>query len=66
MRILKNLLNKCYLFVNNIDIKEFKSNYDNKKIVLEIKLFVLKYIQQLDAILINVKLSKYIIFGKKS
>ncbi len=44
IRILKNVLNKYYLFVNNINIKEFKSNYNNKKTVLKIKLFVLKYI----------------------
>jgi len=44
MRILKNLFNKYCLFVNNIDIKEFKLNYNNKKIILEIKLFILKYI----------------------
>ncbi len=42
--ILKNLLNKYYLFVNNIDIKKFKSNYNNKKTILKIRLFVLKYI----------------------
>jgi len=42
--IFKNFLNKCCLFVNDINIKEFKSNYNNKKIVLDIRLFVLKYI----------------------
>jgi len=44
IRILKYLLNKCCLFVNNINIKEFKSNYNNKKTILKIKLFVLKHI----------------------
>ncbi len=44
IRILKNLLNKYYLFVNNIDVKKSKLNYNNKKTILEIKLFVLKYI----------------------
>jgi len=42
--VFKNLFNKCCLFVNNIDVKKFKSNYNNKKIVSKIKLFVLKHI----------------------
>ena len=43
-RILKNFFNKYYLFVNDISVKEFKSNYNNKKTILKIKLFVLKHI----------------------
>jgi len=44
IRILKNLFNKYYLFVSDINIKKFRSNYNNKKTILKIKLFVLKYI----------------------
>jgi len=44
IRIFKNLFDKCCLFVHDINMKEFKSNYDNKKTILETKLFVLKYI----------------------
>jgi len=44
IRILKNFFDKCCLFVNNINVKKFKSNYNNKKIVLKIRLFVLKHI----------------------
>jgi len=44
IRILKNLFDKCCSFVNDINVKEFRSNYNNKKTILEIKLFVLKYI----------------------
>jgi len=44
IRIFKNLLDKYCLFVNNIDVKKFKSNYDNKKAISKIRLFVLEYI----------------------
>jgi len=43
--ILKDLLDKCISFVDNIDVKSSKTNYNNKKAILDIRLFVLNYIQ---------------------
>ncbi len=65
-RILKDLFNKYIFFVNNINIENLKTNYNNKKVILDIRLFVLIYIFQLNAILINIKLLEYTIFEKKS
>ncbi len=44
MRILKDLLDKCVLFVDNIGVKNSKTNYNNKKAIFDIRLFVLEYI----------------------
>jgi len=44
IRILKNFFDKYCLFVNDINVKKFKSNYNNKKTILKIKLFILKHI----------------------
>ena len=44
MRILKDLLNKCVSFVNNIDVKNSKTNYNNKKVISSVRLFVLEHI----------------------
>ena len=43
-RILKDLFNKYIFFVNNINIENLKTNYNNKKVILDIRLFVLIYI----------------------
>ena len=43
-RIFKNLFNKFISFINNINVKDLKTNYNNTKIILNIKLFILKYI----------------------
>ena len=53
-------------FLNDINVKDFRSIYNNQEIIFEIKLFVLKHIQFLNAILVNLKRASYIIFNKKS
>ena len=44
-RIFKDLLDKYVSFVDNIDVKSSKTNYNNKKAISDIRLFVLKHIQ---------------------
>ena len=46
---------RCWSFVNDINVDESRSNYDNKKILSEMRLYILKHIQWLNAILVNLK-----------
>ena len=44
-KILKNyILTRCRFFVNDVKIKRFKNNYDNREIIFDVRLFVLKHI----------------------
>ena len=60
------LLNIYRVFVNDIGIKELKTNYNNEKILPEIKRYILKLIINLNKILINFECAKKCIFKKKS
>ena len=51
--------------MNDITIKNDRNNYNNKKIILEIHIFVFRYIQNLNKMLIDIKRSKIIIFNEK-
>jgi len=63
---LKNLLNICRLFLDDIKIKRSKTNYNNIKIIFNICQFILKYIKNLNLMLLNFKLINCIIFDEKS
>ncbi len=66
IKILKNLLEICRLFLNNIKVKKSKIIYDNAEITSEVHQFVLKYIKNLDFVLLNFKLIDCIISDEKS
>ena len=59
-----HILKKCQIFVNDIAIKNDRNDYDNKKVVSKIRIFVFRHIQNLNKMLIDIKRSKIIIFMK--
>jgi hypothetical protein len=65
IKILKNLLDICRLFLNNIEVKKFKTIYDNAEIASEMHQFILKHIKNLNSILLNFELVDCIIFDEK-
>ena len=66
IKILKNLFDICRSFLDDIEIKRSKTNYDNIKIVSDIRQFVLKHIKNLDSVLLNFELVDCIISDEKS
>ena len=71
VRIANHILNahiseKCQTFVNDVVVKKNRNDHENKKIVSEIRIFVLRHIQNLNKILIDIKRSKAIISDEKS
>ena len=63
VRIANHILNahiskKCQTFVNDVVVKKNRNDHENKKIVSEIRIFVLRHIQNLNKILIDRKRSK--------
>ncbi len=66
IKILKNLLEICRSFLNNIKVKKSKIIYDNAEITSEVHQFVLKYIKNLDFVLLNFELIDCIISDEKS
>jgi len=65
IKILKNLLDICRFFLDDIEVKESKIIYDNAKIVSEVHQFILKHIKNLDFILLNFELVDCIISDEK-
>ncbi len=66
IKILKNLLEICRSFFNDIEVKKSKTIYNNAKITSEVHQFMLKHIKNLDFILLNFELIDCIIFDEKS
>jgi len=66
IKILKNLLEICRSFLDDIEVKKSKTIYDNAKIASKVHQFVLKHIKNLDFILLNFELINCIISDKKS
>ena len=56
---------RCWLFVDDINIDDSRSNYDNKEILFEMRLYILKHIQWLNAILMNLKKTDCTISNEK-
>ena len=56
---------RCWFFVNNINVDGSRSNYGNKKTFSEMRLYILKHIQWLNAILMNLKKTDCIISNEK-
>ena len=66
IKILKNLLEICKSFLDDIEVKRSKTIYDNAKIASEVHQFMLKHIKNLDFVFLNFKLIDCIIFNEKS
>ena len=57
---------RCWSFVNDINVNESCLNYENKKILSEMQLYILKHIQWLNAIFVNLKKTDCMISDEKS
>jgi len=66
IKILKNLLEICRSFLDDIEVKKLKTIYDNAEIASEVRQFMLKHIKNLDFVLLNFELVDCIISGEKS
>jgi len=56
IQILENLISDvCYMFFDDIAVKESQFNYNNKKSLSEVHQYILKTIQNLNSVLINIK-----------
>jgi len=66
IKILKNLLEICRSFLDDIEVKKSKTIYDNAEIASEVHQFVLKHIKNLDFVLLNFELVDCIISDEKS
>ncbi len=66
IKILKNLLEICRSFLDDIEVKKSKTIYDNAKITSEVHQFMLKHIKNLDFVLLNFELVDCIISNEKS
>ena len=65
--IFENLIpEKTRTFVNNIKVKDLKIIYSDEKFLSEIRRYILKHLQNLDIILINIKITKAVISEAKS
>ena len=49
------VISRCWSFVDDINVKDLYSNYDEKEILFEIRLFIIKYVQWLNAVLVNLE-----------
>jgi len=67
VQILEDLIsNVCCMFLNNIIVKEPQTDYNNKEVLTEVHQYILKAIQNLDKVLINVECADRSVFDKKS
>ncbi len=64
--IVDHVLHHALSFVNDIEVKESKTTYNNEFILFEIRRYVMKHIQWLNNVLTNIEKSDDIIFEKKS
>ena len=60
------IASRCWFFVDDINIKDSRSNYDKKEILLEIRLFIMKHVQWLNAMLVNLEKMNCMILNEKS
>ena len=66
-KILKNHISvKCWFFLDDIEIKELKTKYQNQEIISEIQQFILEHVQWLNAVLADLKWADCIMSEKKS
>lgn len=61
-----HLQDQAKLFLNSVEIKGLKTKYNNEKLVLEIRQYIFKYIQNFNMILTNLKHMEIMIARVKS
>ena len=57
---------RCWPFVDDIDVGGSRSNYGNKEALPGVRLYILKHIQWLDAVLVDLEKAGCTISGEKS
>jgi hypothetical protein len=66
-KILKKYIPHVYLsFIDDIDVKESKTTYNNEKVIFRIRKYILEHIIWINRILTNLKRAKCTISGVKS
>jgi len=67
VQILKDLIsNVCCMFLNNIAVKGPRTDYNNKKVLIRVCWYILKTIQNLDKVLINIECTDKSVSDEKS
>ena len=67
VQILEDLIsNVCCMFLNNIAVKEPQTDYNNEEVLMRVCQYILKTIQNLDKILINVECTDRSVSDEKS
>jgi len=67
IQILKDLIsNVCHMFLNNIVVKEPQTDYNDEEVLMKVRQYILKTIQNLDKVLINVKCADKSVSNEKS
>jgi len=67
VQILKDLIsNVCCMFLNNIVVKGPQTDYNDKKVLMRVCQYILKTIQNLNKVLINVKCTNRSVSDEKS
>ena len=56
---------RCWSFVDDINVKDSRSNYNEKEILFEIRLFIMKHVQWLNAVLVNLEKTSCTISDEK-
>ncbi len=64
--IVDHVFHHTFLFVNDIEVKSYKTTYNNEFILSEIRRYVMKHIQWLNNVLIDIEKTNCIIFEEKS
>ena len=66
-KILKNHISKkAKFFFDDIEIKNFKFDYKNKFVLSKIRRYIMKHVQWIDKVLVDLKRIECIIFNEKS
>ena len=60
------VISRCWSFVDDINVKDSRSNYDEKEIFFEVRLFIMEHVQWLNAVLVNIKKTDCTISNEKS
>ena len=54
------------MFLNDIAVKESQISYNDEKVLLKVCCYILKFIQNLNKMLVNIKCTEKCVFSEKS
>jgi len=67
VQILEDLIsNVCHMFLNNIAVKEPQTDYNSEEVLMRVRQYILKTIQNLDKIFINIECADRSVSDEKS